>query len=589
MDLRTFKIEGTKPFLTHLALSRFSKDIQKEFSFYSIRIFKKELINGFEMYIEYPQANPFWFTDFTKFVKNVILPQVTTYQKDWLLFLNDLKKQINYEYTQLKDILNTITENEILETMNKYDLRDYQALDLLQLLLKMNFTINKTGLILSEQRTGKTRVAVAASRQILSNKDTCLIICPKSAINGWYEEIKYISKYLNDENISVSECLTTKLLAGNNYDPNKLNYKIITYDLFKRLTKTQIFKQLLNDSKNSKLLIICDEIHRLRNFNSQQSEAIFNFKKELIKNNNTFYEIGITGTPAVMNSTDVFGIMSFINFSKINFKNNYISFNLFKEYFYNCEDTSFGKICKSIKRKDELNFLLQFQSVQTKQKNLNLFKNYSKKYIKIDLEMQPEQINYYENIDTYMEYEDVDCKNNLVKYTRLQQICLSPKLLFASSSLEAPKIKYIEKFVQVNREKTIIISKSVKMLNLISDKLNEINIEHSYINGSLSATKRLCEVKLFKENQNVQIMLLQLDAGKESLTLPEAKYTIFTDRSFTQGYNEQAEARMTPVNGEACVKYVIDLVMKNTIEETIYEILVQRKESINDVNVLFKS
>ena len=43
---------------------------------------------------------------------------------------------------------------------------------------------------------------------------------------------------------------------------------------------------------------------------------------------------------------------------------------------------------------------------------------------------------------------------------------------------------------------------------------------------------------------------------------------------------------MTPVDGVACTKYVIDLLMRDTVEEQIYNILVIRKESIDNINSL---
>ena len=83
-------------------------------------------------------------------------------------------------------------------------------------------------------------------------------------------------------------------------------------------------------------------------------------------------------------------------------------------------------------------------------------------------------------------------------------------------------------------------------------------------------------------------MLLQLDTGREALTLPAAKAIVFLDRDFAQGYNEQAEARMTPVDGSPCTKYVIDLIMAGTKEEQIYNTLVVKKESIDAINTVFK-
>ena len=63
-------------------------------------------------------------------------------------------------------------------------------------------------------------------------------------------------------------------------------------------------------------------------------------------------------------------------------------------------------------------------------------------------------------------------------------------------------------------------------------------------------------------------------------------YTLFLERDFAQGYNEQAEARMTPVDGTPCTKYVIDVITHDTVEANIYDTLVIRKENIDNVNTL---
>jgi SNF2 family DNA or RNA helicase len=95
-------------------------------------------------------------------------------------------------------------------------------------------------------------------------------------------------------------------------------------------------------------------------------------------------------------------------------------------------------------------------------------------------------------------------------------------------------------------------------------------------------------VREFCNQKDVFVILIQLDTGRESLTLSQAKYTLFFDRDFAQGYNEQAEARMTPIDGVPTTKYVLDLVMSGTREEDIYDTLVIRKQNINTINDVFK-
>lgn len=578
-----------EPFLLYLLSSKFAKNISKEFEFYNVRFVKDEKAKILSVYLEYPKFNPYWFVDFSKYIEKELINNLL-YKNEWEELISRLKIQVMKDLAEYKYNCDNFSlyKEDCLKLMFKYNLREYQAYDLLRLFRKMYYTNEyMAGLILSEPRTGKSRIAISYALAEFPNNSMYLIICPKMAFQGWVNELETMSDYIGEKfNINIIE--TTSSINNAIYSERYV-FNIISYDLFKRLTKVQI-KNLIQYKVYNKLVLIADELHRLRNFKTQQSEALFKFKEFLLNNydKNKFAILGLTGTPAVKDSYDVFGMLSFINFTHIGFKPYYKDFNQFKEYFYNCEDTSFGKIAKSLKRQDELNYIIGINAIQTKQRDLDLFKDYVKKYHKIELEMLPEQKEAYDNVDKYMEYENIDCKNNLVKYLRLQQICNDPSVLLPAFGPIAPKLKFIIKFIQINDMKSLVISKSVETLNHLAKLLDKENITYGYINGSKKYNERQNEIDLFKTNEG-KVMLLQLDTCKESLTLPEAECTIFIDRSFTQGFNEQAEARMTPINGLPTTKYVFDLVMKNTIEERIYNLLVQRKKNIKDVNELFKN
>lgn len=585
MELKTFRIIDNEPFKMYLLSDANVKRLVREFEFYNIRIYREERTKILTVCIDYPKANVYWFVEFKRFIINEIVIKDGAYGIAWNEMLDKLKKEISTDYQKALDDINAITAKDVVETMNKYCLRDYQAFDLLQLELKLKDSNPHTGLILSEQRTGKTRIAIAAAKENLLPGSVVLIVCPKSAVQGWYNEINEINNYTKQwdsaEIISKTTCIKE---AHDRFDINCINYRIITYDLLKRLSKLQI-KTLLNFTDANELMIVGDEVHRLRNFKTQQSEALL-MVKNMCKDKE-LYVIGVTGTPAVKDSYDVFGVLSFINFSKIGFHPTSKDFNQFKEYFYNCEDTSYGKVCKSLKKKAELKYVLQANSVQTKQAQLELFKNYNKKYFKVSLDMDDEQRKIYDSIKNTFEYDTIDCKNTLSQFVRLQQICNDPSVLVEEYSKIAPKLRYIAGFAKKNKAPLIVMSKQTKVLKSLESYLSREGVSYSRIYGSSTLLDRQYAVSLFK-NKDVQLILIQLDAGRESLTLPEAQYTIFLDRDFAQGYNEQAEARMTPINGASQTKYVIDLVMKDTIEERTYDILVLRKENISDVNVLFK-
>ena len=583
MILSTLEIKGNIPFQTYLLSDSKVKKIVKEFDFYNISFYREEYASEFVVQLKYPKGNMYWYLDFEKTINKKLFVE-SEYETEWKELLFNLKNAIKTEFSELSSKLSHITAKEVVMKEVNYQLRDYQAFDLLQFLVKYKHWNNR-GLILSDPRTGKSRVALAACAELLVGGDVALIVCPKTAQIGWLDEtIKLNSVYRRFIGMAVTKMSDLKKLT---LDADLINIRVISYDLFKRLTTSQI-RQLTSKSKH--IILVGDEVHRLRNFKTEQSKAIFNFKEFCVKDKIDLGIIGLTGTPSVKDTSDVFGVLSLINESKIQFRPYYESFNCFKEYFYYCEDTSFGKITKALRREHEINYIIQTCSVQTKQKDLDFFRNYTKKYMKVDLELDAKQKEIYDSVYETMEYdEDIDCQNKLVQLVRLQQICIDPFGLVADYANLSPKLKWVVGFAKKNSFKFIVACKKAKILKHLMKVLDNYKIEYASIIGDYNFNDRKDQLIKYETNPDCKVMILQFDTGKESLTLPMAQATIFLDRDFAQGFNEQAEARMTPVDGSACTKYIIDLVMKGTKEEEIYNTLVIKKKSIDAMNLVFKS
>lgn len=561
------------------------KRVLREFDFYNVRFYREEKAKEPTVCLDYPTGNVYWYVDFKKNVEESILSKDNYYESEWKLLLSCLKAKVKSEFEALSQTLKHVTQKQVVDIMNHYNLRDYQAFDLIQLCIKMQQTDTPAGLILSEQRTGKTRIAVAAIEEMMRDGGCVVVVCPKSAVNGWVAEFNEMNRFQG----FPTRCVKVYKHMREIHEADKLTghwgIRIVTYDLFKKFTTAQLRKATYAEYND--VMLICDEAHRLRNFKTLQSDIVYRFKESCFKDKVSLRILGITGTPAIKSSSDIFGVFSLINTSKIGFQPYTKDFNQFKEYFYNCEDTSYGKICKTLKRTHELNYLVQSSSVQTKQRDLPLFANYTVKKLSVSLTMDEEQAKIYQSVrDTFTFEDDIDCSNGLVQLIRLQQVCTDPSSLVSSYGRLAPKLRWIASYAKEKKLKTIIMAKKLTALDAVAKLFDSKGISYSYIKGSLSVTARAEEERNFRTRPEVQFFLIQLDAGREALTLPEAECTIFLDRDFAQGFNEQAEARMTPIDGVARTKYVIDLIMRDTIEENIYSILVIRKENIDNVNSL---
>jgi hypothetical protein len=591
MESRHLDITNTPiEFQTYALQNPTVRRILSNFKFYNIMVYREQYKANAKVFLSYPKANVYWYLEFEK----VLLTDDKLLYKDvWEIILRTLKHEIYLEYTDFQENLEQITDLQIHEYMMKYNLRDYQAQNLLQLnkRLMYNSTINgQAALILSEQRTGKTRIAIANVFENLEPSATIVIICPKNAIMGWKSELEEISEHAFGSKDAIDIKLVTKLSMVKNATLNQdlplYSFRIMTYDLFKKSTDTQI-QTLFNIGKSTSYQLIADEVHRLRNFKTLQSNALFRIKNLFEKKKVRLNILGLTGTPAIKDSYDVFGILSLINYSKFLLYPTYLAFEEFKEYFYNCENTPYGKVALSLRKENELQYLIHMHSIQTKQKDLGLFKNYKKQYRKIELQMTPTQAHIYKEVDEFMEYEDkIDAQNGLVKLLRLQQICVDPSILVEDYNEGSPKLNWIVDFSRRNfGQQFIVMSKKVTVLNKLSELLAKLDIKFGLLTGG-SSLEMQQDIKNKFATSQIQLLLMQSDVGKEAHTLPAAKATIFIDRDFAQGYNEQAEARMTPVDGSDATKYVIDLVMKDSVEEHIYSTLVIRKKSIKSINDL---
>ena len=88
------------------------------------------------------------------------------------------------------------------------------------------------------------------------------------------------------------------------------------------------------------------------------------------------------------------------------------------------------------------------------------------------------------------------------------------------------------------------------------------------------------------QDKQFKVFLINIDAGKEALTLDAAETTIFADKYPPIGAIEQAEDRFiasTPDKAHKTHK-IIELMIEGTFDEQLYELLKQRKSETDVIN-----
>lgn len=420
----------------------------------------------------------------------------------------------------------------------------------------------------NEQRTGKTPTALETIRLRGLLDERILIITTASSVIQWAEEY---TKWLK------RPCL---ICTGTPKQKAKIIEEwthglVISIDSFKTTERSKgLVEPIL---KKKPMQVILDEAHKIKTPKSANAKAVF-------KTSKVPYRLALTGTPAPGKPYDVYSILKFL------FPGDFRGFWKFIEEYFEIEDEtiyvrgtphSFKTYERFKKGKDaELQELLSTFSTQRKRKDVMSWLP-DKFYNKIRLEPTREQKKYLKELEETYRTGDIVTTGTLDRLIRYRQICLDPKLLGLSG--KSPKTEWIKQYIKDNPDESIIIfSKFTSYLYILAE---ELDTDWAMIVGDTPIQQRGKYVKDF-QNKKFQVLLLNIDAGKEALTLDAAETTIFTDKYPPIGDILQAEDRFIASTPDKAHKNhkIVELMMSDTFDETLYSLLEQRKNETDIIN-----
>jgi SWI/SNF-related matrix-associated actin-dependent regulator 1 of chromatin subfamily A len=458
--------------------------------------------------------------------------------------LKDLYAKIESYYLKLKD-----TKRKS-DTDGHANLRPYQRVDVE--FLKQRERVG----VFNEQRTGKTPTTLIADED--SNKR--IIVCPSGLKLNWGREIH---KWLKDQKVFI--------VSGSPDTRNKI------YANFKTLKKASLivsYETLRNDVHTISALefdsLIVDESHRLRNYMTQQSESVY----QLSKNAKKVY--ALTGTPAVNNPSDVFGILKLLKPKK------YTSFWGFAERYFNIYKTPFSTEVGMLKKDkiDEFQSILDLYSIQRKRREVMAWIPKVEEKI-IGLDPSPVQKKLTKEIVELQRYNGVVIPNAVAQLMRLRQATLDAELLGVKD--KSPKEDFIYEYIEDNSdEKIIIFSMFTSFLKKLKEKLGDKAV---ILTGEQSQTEKQMAVDSIQKGDK-KILLANIIAGGVGWTLDQAETIIFTDVSYNPMDNAQAKDRFIPTQTDVNYggKQIIYLQMKSSIDISIQKLLEKKIDIIKYVN-----
>lgn len=454
--------------------------------------------------------------------------------------LKDLKRELdNYD-----KLVYTIKNKS--DTDGDARLRPYQRVDVEFL------TMRKNAAVFNEQRTGKTPTTLLAVKDRM-NKG--VIVCPAGLKLNWSREAQL---WIRKSSTVISGTKKKRVRSYQTFRDADSGLLILSYETLRADIAEMDFEFDV---------LIVDEAHRLRNYQTKQSKAVYELGKK------AKHVFALTGTPAVNHPSDVFGILKLLRPKK------YGSYWNFVERYFGYTMTRFGRDILALKKHMIDEFTEMLNHISTQRKRVDVMQWIPPiTHRQIPLELSDTQKRYYTQLVETYRYDDNVVPNAVALLTRLRQICLDTGLITEKDS--SPKGDFIKEYIIDNDESVIVFSSFTSFLNKL----------HSEIPGSVLLTGEQTQAEKQAAVDKMQkgeakVMLANVVAGGLGWTLDKVDTIIFTDKSFNPINNEQAQDRIVPtVNKEYGAKQIVTLIMSDTLEANIEKLLEAKQDIIKYVN-----
>ncbi|MCB0547132.1 MAG: DEAD/DEAH box helicase family protein [Phaeodactylibacter sp.] len=418
-------------------------------------------------------------------------------------------------------------------------------------------------LLADEMGLGKTIQAIATAELYRRELGigSVMIICPTSLKYQWRSEIRKFT----DSGVSVIEGPIHKRREQYNQDENF--YKIITYNV--------VARDYAYINQGQPDLIILDEAQRIKNWDTKISRAVKRLEAP--------YRLALTGTPLENKLEDLYSIVQFLD--------QYLLGPLYLLLHRHQVKDEFGAV-RGYRRLDEINDKLKH--VMIRRRKRDVLKQLPERIDKhLLVPMTPRQLELHNSFETdvaqlvakwrrfgFLKEKD---RQRLLSCLNLMRMSCDSTYLVDQQTRHDTKISelfyILEERLAEPEEKVVIFSQWERMTRIVSQELEEREVQFAYLHGGVPSNKRGDLLDRFREDDNCRVFL-STDAGGLGLNLQQAALVINLDIPWNPAVLEQRIARIFRLGQKRQVQ-VINLISEGTIEHRMLSTL-RFKSSLAD-------
>ncbi len=448
--------------------------------------------------------------------------------------------------------------------------RGHRTLDVLRFPLfpyqrdgMLHLAFGERGLLADDMGLGKTVQALAACvllRELESIKRV-LVVSPASLKSEWEEQIRAATEGLSSQIVSGRREIRLDQYAAGAF------FTLVNYEQV--MSDGDDIQRVVNPD-----VIILDEAQRIKNWRTKTASAV--------KRLSSRFAFVLTGTPLENRIDEIYSIIEYLDPKILGplFRFNrdyYILDDRGRPAGYKNLDLLSERIRSVMlrRRKDEVEDELPDRTLN------NYF-----------TEMTREQRSRYDDHEYNMMRIAGRAKNRPLtpeEFKRLQMelacmrmTCDTPYILDPGVR-DCPKLEELERVLEEILEdgdrKVIVFSEWVRMLDLVRERLGELDLDFALHTGSVSQNRRRAEINRFKRDPACRLFLSS-ESGGTGLNLQAASAVINLDLPWNPAKLEQRIARAWRKNQQRSVN-VINLVSSNTIEHRMLYLL-EQKQAVAD-------
>ncbi len=447
-------------------------------------------------------------------------------------------------------------DEEMLETVRKTEKLDFS-------LLKAKFlpyqkegvqfaTFRKGAIIADDMGLGKTLQAIgtAVMKKELFGFKKCLIVCPASLKEQWQQEIE---KFSDEQAVVVQGFPEERELL---YQQTTAYFLIVNYET--------VLRDAVAINKMDIDFIILDEAQRIKNYSSVTAQNIRKLRKK--------HALVITGTPIENRLIDLYAVMQFVDRDfltplwEFSYQHCYFDANKKDKIvgYYNLQELN-ERLKPILLRREKRNVLKELPHVTE---------------VTVPVTLHPDQAEYHNSFASGVAailrkkyISPYDWQKLMLLLNNMRMACDSTYLIdketYRSPKLEELKHILLEKLdVKKGRQKIIIFSEWVTMLNLIGEMLRKNKIGYAQLTGKVAVKHRHQLIQKFESDPACNVFLSS-EAGGSGLNLQVADTVINFELPWNPAKKNQRIGRIDRLGQTSKQLTVINLLARNSIEMRI--------------------